>query len=514
MSTNFGQFTASASPLLTQYAVGFATAVTGGERRWLWSDVRTLMQANLAAVATSGLKADVGLGNVENTALSTWAGSTNLTTLGTIASGVWSGTAIADAKIASALTGKTYNALTLTATAVGFTIAGGTSSKTLTVALDANVSGTNTGDQTISITGDGTASGSTGALTLAVTKLNGTSLAGLATGILKNTTTTGVPSIAVAGDFPTLNQNTTGSAASLSATLVATSGGTGISSYAVGDLLYASTTTALSKLAAVATGQVLISAGAGTAPAWSASPTLTGISLSGNLTFTGTGNRITGDMSNATAANRVLLQTSTANSTTATGLIPSGSGSQTNWILYAGSDPANTNFLNIKANTSETMLDTNAAGTGTTQTMNLKVAGTTVLALSAALAAITGALTVSTTLTVNSIPVTGNIPQNSQSTAYTTVLTDANKHIYHPGADTTARTWTIDSNANVAYPIGTTLTFVNDTSGGAITIAITTDTLVLAGAGTTGSRTLAANGIATAIKMTSTRWQINGTGLT
>jgi hypothetical protein len=68
--------------------------------------------------------------------------------------------------------------------------------------------------------------------------------------------------------FPTLNQNTTGSAASLSATLVATSGGTGQSSYAIGDLLYASTTTALSKLADVATGNALISGGVSVAPSW------------------------------------------------------------------------------------------------------------------------------------------------------------------------------------------------------------------------------------------------------
>lgn len=106
------------------------------------------------------------------------------------------------------------------------------------------------------------------------------------------------------------------------------------------------------------------------------------------------------------------------------------------------------------------------------------------------------------------------ILQNSQSANYTTVLTDAGKHIYHPSSDTTARTWTIDSNANVAYPIGTAITFINDTSGGTITIAITSDTLVLAGAGTTGSRTLAANGIATAVKVTSTRWIISGTNLT
>jgi hypothetical protein len=106
------------------------------------------------------------------------------------------------------------------------------------------------------------------------------------------------------------------------------------------------------------------------------------------------------------------------------------------------------------------------------------------------------------------------IRQNSQSAAYTTVLTDSGKHIYHPSADTTARTFTIDSNANVAYSIGTALTFVNDTSGGVITIAITGDTLILAGAGTTGSRTLAANGIATALKIGTTRWMISGTGLT
>lgn len=107
------------------------------------------------------------------------------------------------------------------------------------------------------------------------------------------------------------------------------------------------------------------------------------------------------------------------------------------------------------------------------------------------------------------------IPQNSKSAAYTTVMADAGKHIFHPAADTTARTWTIDSNANVAYPIGTTLTFINETSAGVVTIAITSDTLLFAGAATTGSRTLAASNIATATKITSTKWIITGSsGLT
>ncbi len=45
-------------------------------------------------------------------------------------------------------------------------------------------------------------------------------------------------------------------------------GGTGNSSYTIGDILYASGTTTLSKLAGVATGNALISGGASTAPSW------------------------------------------------------------------------------------------------------------------------------------------------------------------------------------------------------------------------------------------------------
>lgn len=105
--------------------------------------------------------------------------------------------------------------------------------------------------------------------------------------------------------------------------------------------------------------------------------------------------------------------------------------------------------------------------------------------------------------------------QNSQSAAYTLVAADAGKHIYHPAADTTARIWTIPANASVAFPIGTVVTFDNDFGAGTITIAITTDTLVLVGtAGSTGSRTLASGGQATAIKVTATRWRISGSGLT
>jgi hypothetical protein len=50
--------------------------------------------------------------------------------------------------------------------------------------------------------------------------------------------------------------------------IAAANGGTGQTTYAVGDMLYASTTTALSKLADVATGNALLSGGVGSAPTW------------------------------------------------------------------------------------------------------------------------------------------------------------------------------------------------------------------------------------------------------
>ena len=103
------------------------------------------------------------------------------------------------------------------------------------------------------------------------------------------------------------------------------------------------------------------------------------------------------------------------------------------------------------------------------------------------------------------------IPQVSKSEAYTAVIGDANHHLLHPTADNNPRTFTIPANGSVAYPVGTALTFVNQIN--TLTIAITSDTLVLAGSGGTGSRTLQASGIAVALKIASTTWLISGVGL-
>ena len=54
--------------------------------------------------SASELISDIGLGNVENTALSTWAGTTNLTTLGAITTGTWQATSLTDSYVSDILT--------------------------------------------------------------------------------------------------------------------------------------------------------------------------------------------------------------------------------------------------------------------------------------------------------------------------------------------------------------------------------------------------------------------------
>ena len=144
----------------------------------------------------------------------------------------------------------------------------------------------------------------------------------------------------------------------------------------------------------------------------------------------------------------------------------------------------------------------------------------TVTAVTATNAVTAGSLSISGAATINGVLTTDNttadepgfkgLPQNLQNGNYTLVLTDAGKMI---SANTGGPyTHTIPANASVAFPVGTVITFQNGT-GGNITIAITTDTMFLAGTGSTGSRTLASIGIATALKVSSTTWVISGSGL-
>ena len=64
-------------------------------------DYAKFTTSGLQGRSTSEVKSDLSLNNVENTALSTWPGTTNITTLGTITTGTWNGGVIADAYLSA-----------------------------------------------------------------------------------------------------------------------------------------------------------------------------------------------------------------------------------------------------------------------------------------------------------------------------------------------------------------------------------------------------------------------------
>ena len=187
-------------------------------------------------------------------------------------------------------------------------------------------------------------------------------------------------------------------------------------------------------------------------------------------------------------------------------------------VLQLLNETSSVNYVQIGARATGGTPRVVATGTDTNVSLNLQTKGSgTVQANGVDVVTTTGGQNVTlgtvtpATLNASSVGYTG-MPANSQSTAYTLVAADAGKHIIHPSSDNNARTFTIPANSSVAYPVGTVITFVNAIN--TLTIAITTDTLTLAGSSTTGSRTLAANGVATAIKIGSTNWLISGAGLT
>lgn len=129
-----------------------------------------------------------------------------------------------------------------------------------------------------------------------------------------------VPSITVTGAatisglFSSANVAITGGNITNITDLAVADGGTGLSSYAIGDILYASGTTTLAKLADVATGNVLLSGGVTTAPAYGK------VGLTTHVTGTlPVANGGTGQASNLTQYGVVYGSTTSAMATSAAG---------------------------------------------------------------------------------------------------------------------------------------------------------------------------------------------------
>jgi hypothetical protein len=153
--------------------------------------------------------------------------------------------------------------------------------------------------------------------------------------------------------------------------------------------------------------------------------------------------------------------------------------------------------ITLKGSTDKTFTYVNSTGVWTA---NIGIAATSFTGVAA---------TATTASTAASVGYLG-VPASATTTSSTLVIGDVGKHIY---VNTASQTITIPANAVVAYPIGTAISFVAGPSAGTMSIA-NNDTMYLAGTGTTGTRTLAAHGMATAIKVAATTWYINGTGLT
>ena len=370
--------TATSATTSTNLAGGNGTTLLGSIPYQSGTDTTALLSPNtttgrrflrMTGTGTNGAapawdtvtSTDVGLGNVENTAVSTWAGSANITTLGTVTTGTWSATTIAlnkggtgattkvgafnaltpmttlgdteyhdgtngvrlagnttttrkflrqtgtgtvsaapswdtlvDGDLPSALTGKTYNALALTAATTGFTIAGGSASKTLTISNTLTLAGTD--GSTLNIGAGGTLGSAAFTATSAYAPAAGsTSITSLGT-ITVGTWQGGVVGITYGG---------TGAATKLAAF-------NGLSPLTtLGDLIYSDGTdnvrlagnTSTSKRFLTQTGNGTISA----APGWNAildadvPSTLTGKTYNGlTLTANGTGFSLAGGTTSKT----------------------------------------------------------------------------------------------------------------------------------------------------------------------------------------------------------------------
>ena len=148
-----------------------------------------------------------------------------------------------------------------------------------------------------------------------------------------------------------------------------------------------------------------------------------------------------------------------------------------------------------------------ASGVFTTQVSGATVAGPTHTGTTANFSSGNFTTTLSGATTRDSIGNVRDIPQNSQTTSYTLVASDAGKHVF------TTSGVTVPSGV---FSVGQAVSIYNNTSGNITITQGTNVTLRQAGASGTGDRTLAQRGLATVLCVSGaagTEFVIGGAGL-
>lgn len=103
-------------------------------------------------------------------------------------------------------------------------------------------------------------------------------------------------------------------------------------------------------------------------------------------------------------------------------------------------------------------------------------------------------------------------PMNTQDEDYTFLITD-DQTVVRKTSTTASQAYTIPSNDNVSFDIGTVLEVQNDGTAD-LDVAIEDDTLTFEADGTTGTRTIAASGSGRFVKVEDTDWKCRGQQMT
>lgn len=226
----------------------------------------------------------------------------------------------------------------------------------------------------------------------------------------------------VQGNITAVGALSSGSLASGFTPVTGALGGTGLSTAAIGDLMYASATTPTwSRLADVAVGSVLVSGGVSTAPAWSATPALTSLALGGAsigsnaLAVTGTA-AISGALASAahtvTSASASALAVGPNGATNPTLLVNASASIDATGLGIVGAAAGGGLALAVISSGGNEALTINAKGSGTIGIGNVSTGAVTItpaLTLSAALTY--GGVTLS-----NAVTGTGNMVLSASPT--------------------------------------------------------------------------------------------------